>query len=155
MDEIRFTVSKIPENCRNKLIEHLKNSVQDYNPQLQINISVPEPFLWLTTRKGHFKLYFSKCRFIETDRRSLIFHCEGSILRKNGKISSILEKLPGHLFFRCNNSYIVNLSYIQQIIPDGDRYSILLRTGEKLPLSRSRYQECLRALKILNSSCPL
>lgn len=150
MNEIRFTVSKIPENCRSELIEHLKNSIQEYNPQLQIDVSVSEPFLWLNTRKGHFKLYYSKCRFIETDRRSLVFHCEGSILRKNGKISEILEKFPNRLFFRCNNSYVVNLNYISQIVPDGDRYSILLRTGEILPLSRSRYQECLMALDILN-----
>lgn len=152
MNEIRFTISKIPENNCNALIQHIQNSVHDYDAQLQIDISVSEPFLWLTTRKGHFKLYYSKCRFIETDGRSLIFHCEGSILRKNGKISSILEKLPDHLFFRCNNSYIVNLNYISKIIPDGDRYSILLRTGEKLPLSRSRYQKCLSALKILKST---
>lgn len=148
MNEIRFTISKIPENNRDALIQHIRNSVHDYDAQLQIDIAVSEPFLWLTTRKGHFKLYYSKCRFIETDGRSLIFHCEGSILRKNGKISSILEKLPDRLFFLCNNSYIVNLNYINVIIPDGDRYSILLRTGEKLPLSRSRYQECLSALNI-------
>lgn len=152
MNEIRFTVSKIPEDCRNEFIEHLKNSIQDYDPQLQIDVSVSEPFLWLNTRKGHFKLYYCKCRFIETDRRNLIFHCEGSILRKNGKISEILEMLPNRLFFRCNNSYVVNLNYISQIVPDGDRYSILLRTGENLPLSRSRYQECLMALDVLNSS---
>lgn len=106
MNEIRFTISKIPENNRDALIQHIRNSVHDYDAQLQIDIAVSEPFLWLTTRKGHFKLYYSKCRFIETDGRSLIFHCEGSILRKNGKISSILEKLPDRLFFRCNNSYI-------------------------------------------------
>lgn len=152
MNEIRLTIREIPEDSRNALIQHLKSSLQDYDPQLQVHISVSEPFLWLTTRNGHFKLYYSKCRFIETENRSLIFHCEGSILRKNGKISEILEKLPAHLFFRCNNSYIVNLQYISTILPDGDRYSILLHSGEKLPLSRSRYQECLAALDILKES---
>ena len=151
-NEIKFTVSKIPENDRSAFIQHLKNSIQDYDPQLQIDISETEPFFWLTTRKGYFKLYYSKCPFIETDRRSLVFHCEGSVHRKNGKISVILEELPQHLFFRCNNSYIVNLQYISEIIPDGDRYSILLHSGEKLPLSRSRYQKCLKALNILKES---
>ena len=57
MNEIRFTISKIPENNRDALIQHIRNSVHDYDAQLQIDIAVSEPFLWLTTRKGHFKLY--------------------------------------------------------------------------------------------------
>ena len=63
MNEIRFTISKIPENNCNALIQHIQNSVHDYDAQLQIDISVFEPFLWLTTRKGHFKLYYSKRPF--------------------------------------------------------------------------------------------
>ena len=54
MNEIRFTISKIPENNRDALIQHIRNSVHDYDAQLQIDIAVSEPFLWLTTRKGHF-----------------------------------------------------------------------------------------------------
>lgn len=152
MNEIELIISKIPEGSRGALIQHLKNSVRSYDPQLHIDIAVSEPFLWLNTKKGHFKLYYSQCRFIETDRRDLIFHCENRIIRKTGKISSILEKLPGSLFFRCNNSYIVNLRYISHIIPEGDRYDIRLCTGETIPLSRSRYQNCLKALHILKRS---
>lgn len=152
MNEIRFTISEIPQNDHDALIQHLKNSIRDYNPRLQVRISVSEPFLWLNTKKGHFKLYYSKCRFIETDNRSLIFHCENNVLRKTGKISALLEQLPDNLFFRCNNSYIVNLNHINSIIPEGDRYSILLRSGEKIPLSRSHHQDCLTALNILNES---
>lgn len=149
MNEIHITIRKVPDEHCSTFVRQLTDLIQDHDPRLQVDISVSDPFLWLTTRKGHFKLYFSKCHFIETDRRSLIFHCDGGILRKNGRISEILKMLPHHLFFRCNNSYIVNLRCINEIRPDGDRYSIRLRSGEIVPLSRSRYQECLAALGIL------
>ena len=35
MNEIRFTISKIPENNRDALIQHIRNSVHDYDAQLQ------------------------------------------------------------------------------------------------------------------------
>ena len=53
----------------------------------------------------------------------------------------MLKRLPGRFFFRCNNSYIVNLNYVASIVPEGDRYNIRLTTGEVIPLSRSRYHE--------------
>lgn len=107
-----------------------------------------DSFFWISNRNGHFKLYYTKCRFIETGNRCLIFHYGDQAIRQSGKISEIIEQLPQHIFFRCNNSYIVNLLYINSITPEGDRYSIRLVTGESLPLSRSRYHECLTRLNI-------
>lgn len=107
-----------------------------------------ESFFWVSNPEGHFKLYHSKCRFIETENRHLIFHCEQEIIRETGKISDIMEKLPDSQFFRCSNSYIVNLHYISHILPEGNRYNIHLLTGEIIPLSRSRYRDCLVRLNI-------
>lgn len=110
-----------------------------------------EPFLWLSSKKGLFKIYYTKLRFIETEDRHLLFHYDGLKLCYTGKISGCIDTLPENLFFRCNNSYIVNLKYIKSIVPDGNRYNIHLITGEIIPLSRSRYRDCLLLLRGLQN----
>lgn len=105
-----------------------------------------EPFLWISNRNGYFKLYLSRLRYAETENRYLLFHYNGQMIRHVGKISDFKKMLPETTFFRCNNSYIVNLYYISHIFPEGSRYNIHLVTGEVLPLSRSRYRELLLGL---------
>lgn len=114
---------------------------------IQSEIHLSDPFLWVSNRDGHFKLFYSRLRYAETENRHLIFHYEDQVIRHAGRISNFVEKLPDELFFRCNNSYIVNLSYISSIVPDGNRYRIQLITGEEIPLSRSRYRSLLSRLQ--------
>lgn len=104
---------------------------------------ISQSFLWISNRDGYFKLYHSRLRYIETENRYLIFHYNDQVIRYAGKISDFKETLPENIFFRCNNSYIVNLYYISRIAPEGNRYNIRLITEEILPLSRSRYRELL------------
>lgn len=148
MREITIHIQEGSETNCDLFLQQITDAAQSL--ELKTDISVSSPFLWISTKNGHFKLYLTKCRFIETDNRKLIFHYLERTICKSGKISSIIEKLPKSMFFRCNNSYIVNLRYISHIVPEGGRYNLLLTTGEILPLSRSKYQKCLRLLKELH-----
>lgn len=100
---------------------------------------------WIAGQNGYHKLYYSRLRYIETEKRYLIFHYENHLLRRADKICDYEKKLPKKSFFRCNNSFIVNLAYISHITKEGNRYAIYLITGEKLPLSRDKYKD-LRSL---------
>lgn len=118
------------------ILNELKKYIKSEDP-------VSHSFLWISNRDGYFKLYHSRLRYIETENRYLIFHYSDQVIRYAGKISDFKETLPENIFFRCNNSYIVNLYYISLIAPEGNRYKIRLITQEILPLSRSRYRELL------------
>lgn len=124
------------------ILNELKKYIRSENLQ-------DEPFLWVSNRDGYFKLFYSRLRYVETENRHLAFHYEGQVIRQAGRISNCVELLPEEFFFRCNNSYIVNLHYIHHIVPEGNRYGIHLITGEVLPLSRSRYRKLLSLLSIL------
>ncbi len=145
MSEIHITIGDVSEKEREGLLKQVKSTVCNYNPCLKVTVS--EPFLDLFCKGGYYRLYYLKCRYIETDKRYLIFHCENREFRTFGKISDLSQKLPPNIFFRCNNSYIVNLQYISEIVPEGDRYNIHLLSGEVIPLSRSRYREYRNNLK--------
>lgn len=106
------------------------------------------PYLWISNQHGDFKLYLHRLRYIETSGRLLTFHYGNEFFFHNSKLSDFEIKLNGCNFFRCNNSYIVNVDYIEKIIKDINRYSILLITGEKIPLSRHKKKQLK---EILNS----
>lgn len=53
-----------------------------------------------------------------------------------------LQQLLPHRFERIHRSYLVNFEQIEKIfINPGTRYSALLKTGEILPVGRSKYKE--------------
>lgn len=106
-----------------------------------------KPYLWISNQQGDYKLYLHKLQYIETSSRRLVFHYGNELIYHNGRLADFEQQLPVD-FFRCNNSYIVNINYIEQIHQDLNRYSISLITGEEIPLSRNRK----RALKILLNS---
>lgn len=129
-----------------------KTAITAHNTSINDFSSVTEQYLlqsffWLSNREGIFKIFHFKLRFIETEGRSLVFHYENLLLHKTAKISDFQKLLPEHTFFQCNISYIVNINYIDSIIPDGNRYKIHLITGETLPLSKNKRRQLQEYLK--------
>lgn len=106
-----------------------------------------KPHLWISNQQGNYKLYLHKLQYIETSNRKLVFHYENKQIYHNGRLSDFQQQLPAD-FFRCNNSYIVNIKYIEQIKRDINRYNIYLITGECIPLSRNKKKELNKILNI-------
>lgn len=140
MKEIHIMLREVRERDCSELLQQLEQTIQHY--KLHSKITVNESSFWVPSAEGHRRLYYSGCHYIETEGRHLLLHYENETLRKSGKLSDILKSLPETIFFRCNNSYIVNLNYIVNIMPEGDRYNIRLQSGAVIPLSRSCYKEC-------------
>lgn len=106
------------------------------------------PYFLLASYKQHYyRIQYAKLRFIETGTRDLVFHYENREITISGSLSDYERELPKQVFYRCNNSYIVNLHYIDEIIPDGSRYKLHLSTGESIPLSRNKFQECIQKIQ--------
>lgn len=135
--------------ARNYLLKPLQYShIQDeinrflkYGPMLQ------QEYLWINDKQNTQKIYFSNLRYIETEDRAVILHYENKIIRHSCGITSFMQQLPAHSFFRCNQSYIVNLKFADYIVPDINRFSIHLVTGETIPLSRDRKKDFLLELQ--------
>jgi len=71
---------------------------------------------------------------------SEIFLADGKKELHPQNLEKINLILPSH-FVRIHKSYIVNFYFVQNIISHGgSKYSLILKTGIKLPVSRSRYQ---------------
>ena len=69
--------------------------------------------------------------YVESDRRSVIVHTRTATLRAYGKLSGVLDQLPGN-FVRCHQSYLVNLDEVARLGAD----AVALSSGETIPVSR-------------------
>lgn len=99
--------------------------------------------LVLTDENGdRVRLPFGKIIYIESHDHDLLFHVrETGVLRTRATMKEMEEKLPGQYFGRPHASYMVNLSFVTGI--SGDSVNV---GEEKLPISRSRRKEFLKAL---------
>lgn len=106
-----------------------------------------EPYLLFSCQRGIHKMYYRKLRYIETGNRQLIFHYDGEQFTHIGTLLDYEKELCPKTFFRCNNSYLVNIAYVEDILPDSHRYKIRLITGEEIPLSRNKKKELIELMR--------
>lgn len=95
--------------------------------------------------KGNMhKICLSDLSYIETQSRKALLHIDNKQIFVNKKMQEFEKLLPTHSFFRCQSGYIVNLSYIKDIIG----YQIYLTTGAIIPLSKQKKPELMQQLAI-------
>lgn len=105
------------------------------------------PYLWVSNLNGGLKLYLHKLRYIETNNQHLVFHYGNERYVVFGQICHYEDLLSNGKFFRCNNSYIVNIDYVENIEKDLSRHRINLITEESIPLSRDKKKPLEKLIK--------
>jgi len=83
---------------------------------------------------------------IEAQGDYLAIHADGKCHMKPQRISEIEEQLDAGRFLRVHRSFIISLAHLQAIErPGPDRHAARLRSGKRVPISRSGYEK-LRTL---------
>lgn len=77
-------------------------------------------------------------RFVESDRRLLHIHSRGEVINAYLSMTDLLQRLPDR-FVYCHKSYAVNIDCIAAYSSD----HIMLISGERIPISRSRRERTL------------
>jgi len=87
--------------------------------------------------------------FIEADAGNVMVRVDGRRYRADFRLKDLEERLDDEDFFRCHRSYVVRMSAIEAIEPEGDgRYRLVIDTeeGRYVPLARSRAAELKRRM---------
>lgn len=79
--------------------------------------------------------------YVEVLGHYLIYHTDGGTYRELGRMKTVEEELKKYSFFRCNNSYLINLRFVQSI--DENEVTV---GKERVPLSRRRKKELMAAV---------
>lgn len=79
--------------------------------------------------------------YIEYNQRNSLIHTADTVYTENYTMAALTEKLEKKNFFRIHKSYLVNLEYIEELVPNiNSGYEVRLRhcPDQLLPVSRSQ-----------------
>ena len=87
-----------------------------------------------------FSLRMADIDYVESLGRKLVFHTKSQTTEVYGKISDIAQEF-GDSFYQIHRSYVVNMNRIF----DYSKREVTLESGEKIPLSKYKHDEFVRA----------
>jgi len=127
-----------------KAINRIENKMQDESSHYRRLIEkLPSPLSRVVVRKGSEIniIPVDQIRYIEAqDDYVMIYYAGGKVLKQQ-TMKFFEENLPDKDFVRIHRTYIVQVGEIKKLEPySKDNYLAVLRTGEKLPVSRSGYR---------------
>ena len=99
-------------------------------------------FILVNKGRQKQKIFLRDILYFEIMGRLIDIHKTGGISDYYGKISILEEELREKGFFRCHKSYLVHLKYVKAY----NRQEAVLDNGEKIPISKRRYEEFCKAL---------
>lgn len=97
--------------------------------------------LVLKTSKGVYHLPLKRITYIEIYNHELSYHSLDGSYQVRGQLNAVYEQLKDKDFVLCSRSSLVNLRHVQSIHRDH-----VICGGERVHLSKSRYQELKQAL---------
>ncbi len=133
-------------NAVKKVIEKIGKSKDEEKSASSIIEKFPKSASTLNrivVRKGNAinLIPVERLKYVEAqDDYVMIYHAEGKALKQQ-TMKFYEENLPDKDFVRIHRSYIVSVQEINRIEPYGkDNHVAVLKSGEKLPVSRSGYK---------------
>jgi len=136
-----------------KATDRIRAGSGNTEPANQILAKLPEPVSPVSrvvVRKGNAinLIPVEQIRFVEAQDDYVMIHHTGGKALKQQTMKYYEDNLPGTDFVRIHRSYIVRVQEINRIEPYGkDTHVALLKSGDKLPVSRSGYQLLREELK--------
>ena len=97
-----------------------------------------------------FSIRIADINYVESFGRKLIFHTKNQNTEVYGKVSDMAQKL-GDSFYQVHRSYVVNMNCIF----DYSKQGISLESGEKIPLSKYKHDEFVKAYAAFLGRQPL
>lgn len=109
------------------------------NYALSVTEIKKDPLYVIKTRGGLVSVPYSQIEYIENTSRMLDVHLTDgksikSIFIRKSFDEEIRELLGDNCFIHVHKSYVMNMNYIKQLMPN----SILTESGETIPISKTR-----------------
>lgn len=89
----------------------------------------------------------SAIMYFTVEKKKVAVHTRDGLYECGSSLEDLEHKMYGRGFFRCHKSFIVNMDYVEKIIPwfNATYMMILKETAEQIPVSR-HYTKNLRLL---------
>lgn len=126
--------------------EELKKHLLTCIKEIKLN---KKNYIIIKNKSNTYKINSNEITYIEVQKKDMLIHT----INKNFQVKYSLEKVEKDLnldtFVRCHKSFIVNLSYVENIKSN----IAILESGEEVAVSRYRYKDIkTKFLKFLGDS---
>ena len=75
-----------------------------------------------------------------------VYDAAGEVIELSRNLSTFQSRLTSEAFFRCHQSYLVNLSHCREVVAQGRKFSVVLTNGQVVRVARNRKNELLSLL---------
>jgi two-component system LytT family response regulator len=156
LNAVDYLMKPFPKNrfldAVKKAIDKIRAGTGNKEPASQLLSKKPEPSFpvnRIVVRKGNAinLIPVEQIRYVEAqDDYVMIYHSAGKALKQQ-TMKYFEDNLPNTDFVRIHRSYIVKVEEIKRIEPYGkDNYVAILKSDDKLPVSRSGYKHLKKEL---------
>ena len=112
------------------LKKHLTSCIKEINEK-------KENYIVVNGKNDVYKINISHITYIEIQNKDMTIHTIDKDYNIKMSIDKIEKELSRYNFFRCHKSFLVNISYIENI----KQYIAILENKDEIPISRYRFKE--------------
>lgn len=98
-------------------------------------------YLTINVKNYIDRIKIDSITYIETDRPNILIYTHDNIYTKKMNISKIEKTLSEYGFFRCHNSYIINLKLVESM-----NSNTVIVDGKNIPISKYRIKDLKLAI---------
>ncbi|MGX4600043.1 LytR/AlgR family response regulator transcription factor [Faecalimicrobium sp. JNUCC 81] len=91
----------------------------------------------IKNKSNTYKIYSDEIKYVEVQKKNMLIHTINKSFDVRYSLEKIEKDLKQDKFVRCHKSFLVNLSYVENIKSN----TIVLECGEEIPVSRYRHKE--------------
>jgi DNA-binding LytR/AlgR family response regulator len=138
-----YILKPFDEERIKKTLRKLKNRLA---PKLISDINANE----IITIQSHGKTYLLKPEeilYVESYRANTLIKTLTDMNCIKGNLHTWEQQLAPYGFVQSHRSYLININQIKQICPYSSTYELILKSGDKVPLSRSYGKQLINILK--------
>ena len=123
------------------LKKHLTSCIKEINEK-------KDNYIVVNGKNDVYKINISHITYIEIQNKDMTIHTIDKDYNIKMSIDKIEKELSRYNFFRCHKSFLVNISYIENI----KQYIAILENKDEVPISRYRFKETkIRFLSYIGS----
>lgn len=102
-----------------------------------------EEYYFILTQTKGCRIFVNHILYLEKEKKYTLFHCiDGAVYKERDSLGNICAKLPRERFVTVNRGILANMKHIISL----DRLELIMRNGEKLPISRHEKTHVLERL---------
>ena len=114
--------------------EKLKKHVSTCIKEIEVN---KKNYILIKNKSNTYKIHSNEIKYVEVQKKDMSIHTINKDLEVRYSLEKIEKDLNLDKFVRCHKSYLVNLSYVENIKLN----TLVLESGEEVPVSRYRYKD--------------